>query len=109
METDQPAGTVAPFRFGRRAIRTAQPRGRRRTASHSSEPLHGAHAAAGCQYFDGPDLVRTNESAVLDWSAAPAKTGSVLGGSAAHRRCADQPQSLRPLGSADAAAAGGSW
>ena len=61
----------------------------------------------GVQHFDGPDLVRTSQPCVVGRSAAPEKTGSSLGGSAAHRRRADQPQSLRPPGSADAAAAGG--
>ena len=63
----------------------------------------------GLQHFDGPDLVRTAESCVVDRSAAPEKAGSILGGSAADRRRAHQPQSLRPPGSADTAPAGGSW
>ena len=79
MEADQPAGTVAPFHCGRRAIHTAPPRGRQRTANHSSEPLDRAPSATGFQHFDGPDLVRTSESSVLDRSAAAEKTGSMLG------------------------------
>ena len=45
---------------------------------------------------------------VLGRSAPPQKSGSIVGGSAPHRPRADQPQSLRSSGSADAAPAGGS-
>jgi len=75
MEVDQQAGTVSQFHFGCRAIYTAPSCGRQRTANHFSEPLDRAASATRFQHFDGPNLVRTSESSVLDRSAAPEKTG----------------------------------
>ena len=83
MEADHPAGTVADFHFGRRAIHTAPQCGRQRAASHARESFDGAASTTGLQHIDGPHLVRASESSLLDWSPAPAKTGSFVGASAA--------------------------
>ena len=65
MEADQPAGTVAQFHFGRRAIHTAPPRGRQRTANHSGEPLDRAPSAAGSNILTDP--IWSERASPLSW------------------------------------------
>ena len=67
------------FHFGRRAIHTAPAGGRQRTASHAGEPFDRAPAATGFQYSDGPDLVRTRESAILDQARGAGEIREYLG------------------------------
>ena len=106
MEADQPAGTVPPSYFRRRAIQTAPTCGWQRIASHDGEPIDRSPSATGFQHLDGSHLVGASKSAVVGRSAAPEKTGRLVGGSAAPRRGAHQPQSLRSSGFTDTAPAG---
>jgi hypothetical protein len=64
MEADWPAGTVARFHFGRRAVGTFWPHRRQQAANQAREPLDCARSAAGCEHFDGPDLVETSQACV---------------------------------------------
>jgi len=86
MEADEPTGSIAPFRFRRRAMHPAGPCGRQRATHHSGKPFERADSASEFQHSDGSDLEGTGKFFVLDRSAPQQETGSIVGGTATPTR-----------------------
>src|SRR5262245_24749561 len=109
MVAQQPAGTIRPLHFRRRAIETGVSGGWPRAASYSDQPFHAADPAERNQHSDGSNLVGAGESVRLDRPAPPPGAGSAVAGSSPDRYRASEPQSLRPSGSSHFATADRSW
>ena len=89
----------------RRAAATATVIGRRQRGRHVHRSRDVSCSNSGSQHPDRSDVLTARQPVERHWTAASAPAGSTVRRLAAHLGRAAEPQSLRPLRSADAQAA----